>query len=85
MVSSPLCNNVDSGGGCVGNKGASPGEAELTTILFGLCPEFFHKLGFGGFGAPEQSPPQIFIGNGRWKHGCVERGRHSHRVQEILL
>jgi hypothetical protein len=78
MVSSTLRNNVDSGGGRVGNQGALLGKAALMTVFFGLCPEFFQKLSFGGFGAPEQPPLQFFLCNGRWRYGCVERGRHSH-------
>jgi hypothetical protein len=81
MVSSTLRNNVNSGGGCMGNQGALPGKAALMAVLFGLCPEFFHKLSFSGFGAPEQPPLQIFIRNGQWRYGCVERGRPFHQVQ----
>jgi hypothetical protein len=74
MVSSPLHNNVDSGGGHIGDKGALPGKAASMTVLFGLFPEFFHKLGFGGFGAPEQPCPTIFYS--RWAmeiRMCQER------------
>ncbi len=41
MVSCPQCNNVDSGGGCVGDQGALPGKAASMMVLFGLFPEFF--------------------------------------------
>jgi hypothetical protein len=81
MVSSTLCNNVDSGSGCMGNQGASPSKAALMIVLFRFCPDYFHKLGFGGFRAPEQAPLQIFIRNGQWRYGCIKRGRHSHQVK----
>jgi hypothetical protein len=43
IVSSTLLNNVDSESGCMGNQGALPGKAASMTVIFRLCPEFFHE------------------------------------------